>query len=131
MSVVKHDAIFKAMECWAPKNFAYEWDNVGLQIGSTTDITQGVLISLDVNDAVVEEAIEKNINMIIAHHPLLFKPLKTIDFTTVKGKLIQKLIKNDITVYASHTNLDITEGGVNDLLSEKLALQNVKPLIVT
>lgn len=131
MSEITHQAIFRALETWAPKHFAYDWDNVGLQVGSKTEKTKAVLVTLDVTDQVVEEAIQNNANVIIAHHPMLFKPLKTIDFDTVKGNLIKKLIKHDITVYASHTNLDIAEGGVNDLLSERIGIENVRPLLTT
>src|SRR5699024_11083814 len=64
-------------------------------------------------------------------HPMIFRPLSSIDFDSVKGTVIKKLIQNNITVYASHTNLDIASGGVNDLLSEAISLENVKPLIPT
>lgn len=126
-----HRDIFSLMEKWAPKHLAYDWDNVGLQIGSAQTETKKVMITLDVVDAVVDEAIEKGVNLIVAHHPLLFKPLKTIDFQSFKGNVIQKLIKHDITVYAAHTNLDIAHGGVNDLLSDALQLQNKSHLIKT
>lgn len=131
MSEMIHQAIFRELEAWAPKTFAYDWDNVGLQIGAISDKTEAVLVTLDVNDAVVDEAIRLGANVIVSHHPMLFKPLKTIDFNTPKGKLVRKLIKHDITVYASHTNLDIAEGGVNDLLAEKIGIENVQPMVVT
>lgn len=131
MSEMIHQAIFRELEAWAPKTFAYDWDNVGLQVGSISDKTEAVLVTLDVNDAVVDEAIRLGANVIVSHHPMLFKPLKTIDFNTPKGKLVRKLIKHDITVYASHTNLDIAEGGVNDLLAEKIGIENVQPMVVT
>lgn len=131
MSEMIHQAIFRELEGWAPKTFAYDWDNVGLQVGSISDKTEAVLVTLDVNDAVVDEAIRLGANVIVSHHPMLFKPLKTIDFNTPKGKLVRKLIKHDITVYASHTNLDIAEGGVNDLLAEKIGIENVQPMVVT
>ena len=131
MSEMIHQAIFRELEGWALKTFAYDWDNVGLQVGSISDKTEAVLVTLDVNDAVVDEAIRLGANVIVSHHPMLFKPLKTIDFNTPKGKLVRKLIKHDITVYASHTNLDIAEGGVNDLLAEKIGIENVQPMVVT
>lgn len=131
MNKVVHGEIFEALERWAPKSLAYDWDNVGLQVGTKGDETSGVLVTLDVNEAVVDEAIEKNINVIVAHHPMIFRPLSSIDFDSVKGKVIKKLIQNNITVYASHTNLDIATGGVNDLLSEAIELENIEPLIPT
>lgn len=131
MSSVRHQTIFKALEQWAPKALAYDWDNVGLQVGSANERTSGVLVSLDVTESVVDEAIAMDANVIVAHHPLIFSPLKQINFDSFKGKVIKKLIQHEITVYASHTNLDIAEGGVNDLLSDALKLQNVKPLVPT
>lgn len=131
MSNITNKELFQVMEEWAPKHLAYDWDNVGLQVGSQLNSIKGVLITLDVNEAVVDEAIEKNANVIIAHHPMIFRPIKSIDFNTVKGRVIKKLIEHNITVYASHTNLDIARGGVNDLLSNALGLKDVSPLITT
>src|SRR5690625_3858645 len=124
-----HGTIFKALETWAPKDLAFDWDNVGLQVGSETDDTKKIMVTLDVMESVVDEAIEQKVNLIIAHHPLLFKPLSEINFRTVKGKIIKKLIKHNITVYAAHTNLDIATGGVNDLLCESLGVAAVQPFI--
>lgn len=129
MTNIKNKHIFSSLEKWAPKSLAYDWDNVGLQVGSTNQKVNNILVTLDVLNNTVDEAIDQNIDLIVAHHPLLFKPLNQIDFSTPKGNIIQKLIKNNISVYASHTNLDIAEGGVNDLLSDMLQLQNKKSLI--
>lgn len=126
-----HKNIFKQIEKWAPKHLAYDWDNVGLQVGSHTDETKKVMVTLDVVEAVVDEAIANDVNLIIAHHPLLFKPLQQIDINSFKGKVLKKLIENNITVYAAHTNLDIAHGGVNDLLSDALQLQNTSHLVTT
>lgn len=120
--------VFKRIESLAPINKAYEWDNVGLQIGSYNQQAKKVLVTLDVLESVVDEAIEKNINLIIAHHPLFFNPLKRINTETAQGRIISKLIRNDISVYAAHTNLDVVEAGVNDMLADKLGLKNTEPL---
>src|SRR5690625_1433380 len=128
---IKNSTLFKAMEKWAPLQLAYEWDNVGLQIGSYDQQAKKVMITLDVLESVVDEAIEKDVNLIIAHHPLFFKSITDVNIDSPKGKVIQKLIKHDITVYAAHTNLDIAHGGVNDLLSDALQLQNKSHLIKT
>ncbi len=106
-----------------PNELAYEWDNVGLQIGTLNKSITGILITLDVTKEVVEEAIEKNCNLIIAHHPLVFKPLKHILTDAYKGKLIETIIKADIALYVSHTNFDLAKSGMNDILSEKLGLK--------
>lgn len=129
MTKSTHGMIFTALEEWAPKELAYDWDNVGLQVGSNSGVTKKVMVTLDVMDSVVDEAIDEGVNLIIAHHPLLFKPLHQINFQSVKGKVIKKLIENNITVYAAHTNLDIAEGGVNDLLSDMLEITSRQPLI--
>lgn len=131
MNNITNKEVFKTMEEWAPISLGYDWDNNGLQIGSQSNIVENVLISLDVLEVTVDEAIEKNIDLIVAHHPLLFKGLKQIDFDTPKGRTIKKLIENNISVYASHTNLDIAEGGVNDILADKLEIRDIKPLVKT
>ncbi|WP_138415756.1 Nif3-like dinuclear metal center hexameric protein [Aquibacillus sediminis] len=123
--------LVNCMEAWAPKSLAYEWDNVGLQVGNLEKPVEKVMVTLDVLENVVEEAIAEKVDLIIAHHPLLFQPLKQIDTTTPSGKVIQKLLAHQIAVYAAHTNLDITSGGVNDLLAEKLHLQDTDVLIKT
>ena len=131
MSHLTNRDVFKKMEDWAPISLGYEWDNNGLQVGSYSNIVENVLISLDVLEVTVDEAIEKNVDLIVAHHPLLFKGLKQIDFGTPKGRTIKKLIENNISVYAAHTNLDVAESGVNDLIANKLAIKNTKPLVET
>lgn len=121
--------IFKLMEAWAPQSLAYEWDNVGLQVGTYSKEVKKIMVTLDVLDSVVNEAVEQNVDLIIAHHPLLFKPMSQINLDTYQGRLIQKLISNNISVYAAHTNLDIAEGGVNDLLFDALPLHTKEVLV--
>ena len=111
-----------------PLDLAYEWDNVGLQIGTLNKPITGALITLDVTKEVVDEALKNNCNLIIAHHPLIFTPLKNILSDAYKGHLIEMLIKNDITVYVSHTNYDLGHSGMNTVLSEKLELHDSKIL---
>lgn len=122
-------AIIQLFEKWVPKDYAESWDNVGLQLGDLEQSVQNLLITLDVTDEIVEEAIEHQVQLIIAHHPLLFKGLKQIDVNDSKGRIIQKLLKNNISVYAAHTNLDMVNGGVNDLLADKLCLKNRQVLV--
>src|SRR5699024_5210235 len=121
--------IFKLMEEWAPKHLAYDWDNIGLQVGSYSRQVKKVMVTLDVVEDVIDEAIEKGVDMIIAHHPLLFKPLKQINTDTHQGRMVRKLITHNISVYAAHTNLDSAVGGVNDLLAEPLNLQSSEVLV--
>ena len=115
----------------APKELAAEWDNVGLQVGSYNQEVAKVLVALDVNEAVMEEAIEQDVDLIVSHHPFIFSELESVRFDTATGSLIQKAIKNDIAIYSAHTNYDIAPGGLNDFLAEKLAVKNTSPLQVT
>jgi len=111
-----------------PLDLAYEWDNVGLQIGTLNKELTGVLIALDLTKEIVEEALKKSANLIVVHHPLIFKPLKDIKTDAYKGQLIERLIKEDIAVYVSHTNYDLGHNGMNAMLSKKLGLRNVEIL---
>jgi dinuclear metal center YbgI/SA1388 family protein len=123
--------IISLLEGFAPKKMAVEGDPIGLQVGSLNKPIKKVMIALDVLESVVDEAIEGKVDLIIAHHPLLYRPLKKIDISTSKGKVIEKLIKNDITVYAAHTNLDVTRLGVNEWLADQLQLMNTEVLSTT
>ncbi|MFD1038502.1 Nif3-like dinuclear metal center hexameric protein [Virgibacillus byunsanensis] len=123
--------VFQLLEEWAPRYLAYDWDNVGLQIGSFTNPVKKIMVTLDVLDSVVDEAIEKNVDLIIAHHPILFKSINQIDVNSPQGAIIQKLIKYDISVYASHTNLDAAHGGVNDMLCDELLMGKREVLLPT
>ena len=119
--------IFKYIESWAPKEIAWNKDNVGLQVGSAERKVKNILLSLDLNMNVVNEAIKKDCNVIITHHPLLFNPLKKINTDKDKNSiLIEKLIKNDITLFSAHTNLDFTKDGVSFELAKTLKLKNIR-----
>ncbi|MDD3131152.1 MAG: Nif3-like dinuclear metal center hexameric protein, partial [Bacteroidales bacterium] len=105
--------IVAAIEEFAPLRLQESYDNAGLIIGNADDQAEAALITLDVTDAVVQEAIDRRCNLIIAHHPLIFKGIKRIGNDTFVGRLVSKCIKNDIAVYAAHTNLDNMKDGVN------------------
>jgi dinuclear metal center YbgI/SA1388 family protein len=128
MKQVNGHEIIELFENFSPKHLAVEGDSIGLQIGRLNHKISNVLVALDVDLDVVEEAIEKGTELIIAHHPPIYHPLKSIRTDTPRGQLIEKLIKNNIAVYAAHTNLDIAEGGMNDWLAEALKL-NEKMLL--
>ena len=115
----------------APTSFATEWDNVGLQVGKFNQEVTNVLLSLDVNSQVIEEAIDKNCELIISHHPMFINGLKSIHDQTSTGNEVMKAIKNDITIYSAHTNLDIAPQGLNDYLAGLLNIEIIKPLKVT
>ncbi|EDL64458.1 Nif3-like dinuclear metal center hexameric protein [Bacillus sp. SG-1] len=131
MKSVNGHEIISLFETLAPKELAEDGDKIGLQIGRLNQKVDKVMVSLDVLEEVVDEAVEKGVKLIIAHHPPLFRSLKAIKTDTVQGRMIEKLIKNDISVYAAHTNLDVAKGGVNDLLAEALELKDTKLLLPT
>ncbi|MBM7645782.1 dinuclear metal center YbgI/SA1388 family protein [Scopulibacillus daqui] len=116
--------LIQAFENWAPKKLAFENDKIGLQIGTLNKKVKKVMVTLDVLENVADEAIEKNVDLIFAHHAVIFRPLKDIRADSGQGKIISKLIQNDIAVYVAHTNLDVAEGGINDMLAQKLGLTN-------
>lgn len=125
---MKASKIAKIIEDFAPKNLAESWDNIGFQLGSNRKEVKKVLTVLDINNQIADEAIEKDIDMIVSHHPLIFRGIKNIDTETDKGRLIEKLIKNDITVYSAHTNFDKAQNGINEYLAKLLGLKKIKPL---
>ncbi|GAF11990.1 YqfO protein [Bacillus sp. JCM 19046] len=118
-------------EQWAPKRFAVEGDKNGLMVGSLNKQIGKVMVALDVLEETMDEAIEKDVDFIVAHHPLLFRPLKQIDLETPLGRIIKKAIEHNITIYAAHTNLDVANGGVNDLLAKQLKLTDSNVLVET
>ncbi|RIW31026.1 Nif3-like dinuclear metal center hexameric protein [Bacillus salacetis] len=131
MKKVNGHEIINLFETLAPKELAEDGDPIGLQIGRLNQKVDKVMVTLDVLEEVVDEAVDKGVKLIIAHHPPLFRPLKTLKTDTVQGRMIEKLIKNDISVYAAHTNLDVARGGVNDLLAEALELKETRLLLPT
>lgn len=125
LMAVNGQEIIRLFESWSPKKLAcMDNDPIGLAIGTLNKPVANVLVTLDVNDAVVEEAIANGCELIIAHHPPIFRKLANLRTDSPAGALYEKLIKHDIAVYAAHTNLDVAAGGVNDLLAEALQLQN-------
>lgn len=120
--------IIDALEGFAPLPLQDDFDNSGLQVGLTETEATGALLCLDVTEAVVKEAIATGCNLIISHHPLLFSPLKSITNTNYIGRCVIEAIKNNITIYSAHTNLDNAAEGVNKQIANSLGLVNTKPL---
>ena len=120
--------IIEAIELLAPLNWQEEYDNSGLTLGNIEEECKGVYVCLDVSDQVINKALEENCNLIISHHPIIFKGIKKIDYSSKQGNVIVKAIKNEITLYALHTNIDNALFGVNGILAEKLGLKNLKAL---
>lgn len=119
--------IIKYLEDWAPRGVAWQKDNVGLQVGEPEIKIKNILLSLDTQEEVIENAIKENCNLIITHHPLIYYPLKNLDFSkNRKARLIERLIKNQIALYSAHTNLDFTKHGVSYQLAKRLNLKKVR-----
>ena len=110
----------------APRRLAEEWDNPGLLIGDPAAEVKRIFVCLDVLDENISRAVELDAQLIVAHHPLIFHAIKNIRFDLPHGKKISRLIKNNLAVFAAHTNLDIAAGGVNDILASKIGLTDVK-----
>ena len=116
------------LEKEAPLSYQESYDNAGLLVGNKTDSVSKVLITLDVTEAVVQEAIEYGANLIISHHPLIFKPLRKINNDTETGRCISLALKHEIAIYACHTNIDSVITGVNARICDKIGLKNRKIL---
>ena len=125
---MKIKEVIQALERFAPLPLQDGFDNAGLQVGLTEAEATGALLCLDVTEAVVDDAITRGYNLIISHHPLVFKGLKSITGRTYVERCLLKAIKNDIVVYSAHTNLDNAPGGVNYKIAEKIGLENVRIL---
>ena len=126
ISNMKIKEVVVALERFAPLPLQESYDNAGLQIGLTEAEASGVLLCLDVTEDVIREAEERGCNVVIAHHPLLFRGLKRISDTTYVERCVREAIVRGIAVYAAHTNLDNARGGVNFKIAEKLGLTNVR-----
>ena len=118
--------VLNALEQFAPLPLQESWDNAGLQVGLTEAEVSGALLCLDVTEAVVDEAVKKNCNLIVSHHPLLFRGLKTISNLTDVQRTVRKAIKHDVCVISMHTNMDNARGGVNFRIAEKLGLTDIR-----
>lgn len=114
---------------FAPLPLQDGFDNAGMQVGLTDAEVTGVLLCLDVTEAVVDEAVALGYNLIVSHHPLIFSPLKRVTGSTYVERCVIKALANGIAIYSAHTNLDNAPGGVNYRIAAKLGLQNVKILV--
>jgi dinuclear metal center YbgI/SA1388 family protein len=127
-SMLKIKEIVHFLETVAPPALQESYDNAGLIVGSPEAEVSSALITLDVTEALVDEAIEKNAGLIIAHHPVIFSGLKKLTGRNEVERTVIKAVKNDIAIYAAHTNLDAVSGGVNTKICQKLGLKNCRVL---
>ena len=123
---MKIKEVLSALERFAPLPLQESWDNAGLQVGLTETEVSGALLCLDVNEKIVDEAIQKGCNVVVSHHPLLFRGLKTISDLTDVQRTVMKAVQKGICVISMHTNMDNAKGGVNYKMAEKLGLRDVQ-----
>lgn len=124
MGTVKCQTIAGILDELAPKRLAESWDNVGLLVGDGKQKVSKVMVCLDVPEWVVEEAIEKDVDMLVAHHPMIFNGIKKVNSDTATGRKLLSLIKNNISLYCLHTNYDIVAGGLNDIFARELGFKD-------
>lgn len=127
--MIKASDLIKKIEAFAPKELAEPGDPTGLQIGNPDQPIHRVMTTLDVRPQTVQEAIDNDVDFIWAHHEPLFFPAKNLDLSNPQNKMYAELIKHDIVVYSSHTNLDSAEGGLNDWLCAAFGIEQATPLI--
>jgi len=116
------------LEDYAPLHYQESYDNSGLIVGDVNAKVKGALITLDCTEDVIDEAMARNCNLVIAHHPIIFAGLKKLNGSNYIQRTVIKAIKNDITIYAIHTNLDNVHNGVSAKIAEKLGLENCRVL---
>ncbi len=126
MSIIK--SIIRSLETLAPPSLQESYDNAGLIVGDPSAEVTGILTTLDCTEPVVDEAIAKGVNLIVAHHPIVFRGLKSLTGKNYIERTVLKAIKNDVAIYAIHTNLDNVQLGVNNKICEVLGLENTKIL---
>ena len=127
--MAKVSDVIEVMERWAPSQHADAWDNVGLFTGELESDIKSVIVALDITEETLALAKKNRVSMIVSHHPPIFKPLKTLAGNNLSSRVIRTAIKENITLYSAHTNLDKAQHGVSHALAEKLGLANISPLL--
>ncbi len=127
MSLIVRDVV-QIVEAMAPFHLAETWDNVGLQTGRMDWPVRSIWVALDPTPDVMEAACQAGADLLVTHHPLIFKPLQHVDFSTPEGRVVELSIQNQTAVFSAHTNLDSATEGLNDLLSRKIGLKRVSVL---
>jgi len=115
----------------SPARLAESWDNPGLQVGDPMAEISRIMVALDATPAVVESALQADCQLLVTHHPLIFKPQKSITTANPQGRTVYAAIRGGLGVVSMHTNYDIATGGLNDVLSERLGLRACVPLVIT
>lgn len=126
MATVKE--IFSFLDNLAPFSLQMDFDNAGFLVGQENAEISAVMVALDITEEVIEETVEKNCQLIVSHHPIIFHPIRSVTDTTLTGRCLLKLIEHHISAICAHTNLDVAMDGVNDALAQALQLQQVELL---
>lgn len=126
MSAIHVRDILRFLNQWAPPGVMMDYDNVGLLTGSASQEVSGILVCLDVTEEVVKEAVDRSCNLIISHHPLIFQKIGSVTQDTGQGRILYDLVRSDISLIASHTNLDAALDGVSFALANTLGLDNLQ-----
>src|SRR5712692_7949207 len=121
-------AAVEFLEQLAPPGLAADWDNVGLLLGDRAAEVQRLMTCLTVTPDSAAEAIESGTQLIVTHHPILFRPVKRLTSTTPEGRMVLALVRAGVAVYSPHTAFDNAGGGINEILASRLELRNVAPL---
>ena len=122
--------IIDAVEEIVPGEFAEEWDNCGIQVGDPGWYIEKIWVALDPLPEVMAAACQADVDLVITHHPLIFKPLTAIDTSRLEGFIIQQALDHQVAIYAAHTNLDRVKDGVNDVLASRIGLSNITSLSI-
>ncbi len=125
---MKIKQVLEALERFAPLPLQESWDNAGLQIGLTEAEVSGALLCLDVNEAVIDEALARGCNLVVSHHPLLFRGLKQVADANDVQRTVRKALRADVGIISMHTNLDNALNGVNFKIAERLGAEKVEPM---
>jgi len=128
MTRIKIQEVIDHLEAWAPRSYQESYDNAGLITGNSSTEVTGILVTLDCIEAIVDEAIHRQCNLIVAHHPIVFRGLKKLNGSNYVERTVIKAIKHDIAIYAIHTNLDSVLTGVNKKIADKIGLKNLRIL---
>ena len=121
--------VCKFLDSFAPTRLAEEWDNVGLLVGDQARSAEKIMTCLTVTPESAAEAIEQGVDLIVSHHPLPFRPMKRITTDQVPSKMVWDLIRAGVSIYSPHTGFDSATEGINQMLAERMSLENTRPLV--
>lgn len=125
---VATEELIQIINSYAPRDLEEEWDNSGWQINLASEEVSKMLLTLEITDAVIDEAEKIGADFILSHHPLIFGNIDVVDCNSATGNYIARLIKNNQSVYSTHTSFDSAFGGINDDLAERVGLQKIRKL---